>query len=453
MTSFPSGFLWGAATAAIQIEGAADLDGKGRSVWDDFCRDHPDRIFEQATPEVACDHYHRWEEDIRWMQQIGLSSYRLSLSWPRLLPQGRGRPNPKGIEFYDRLLDGLVAAGIKPNVTLYHWDLPSALGSWEDPDTVEAYLEFALLAFQKFADRVDYWCTFNEPGWTILNGYVTELHPPAKHDLRAAVQCSHHMMRAHHLARSLYRGPGKVGIAVNLSPIFPATDDPADQQAATTADGVLNRWFLDAVARGKYPEEIVKAYEKRGLLPASLDLPAAPLDFLGVNYYYPHHAVASPAESFFHLNNSGKKDEACKFALAGCFALVADPQAEKTDWNWTIDPGALTTLLERLHADYPELPVMVTENGIGLPDQLIDGAVDDGPRIEFVTRHLRAIHAAIEHGCDVRGYYMWSLMDNFSWINGYKKRYGFLYVDRHTQERTPKKSAEWFAGVAARNGL
>lgn len=450
---FPQNFLWGSATAAIQIEGAASLDGKGPSVWDHFCRDHPERIYQQATPETACDHYHRYLEDVALIKALDHNAYRLSLSWPRLLPSGRGRPNPAGLDFYDRLFDELTAAGITTNVTLYHWDLPAELVSWEDPRTVEAYLEFALLAFQRFGDRVDYWCTFNEPAWTILNGYVTGLHPPAKHDLKAAVLCSHHMMKAHHLAKSLYRGQGKVGIALNLSPIYPATEDPTDREAAKLADGVLNRWFLDAVAKGVYPQDILEVYEGRGLLPVDPELPSTDLDFLGVNYYYPHRAAASPAHNEFHLNNSGRPEEECKFSLAGCFAFVSNPKGRFTDWNWEIDPDALEDLLLRLHRDHPDLPLMITENGIGLPDRIVNGEVDDTARIEFVSRHLAAVHRAIGAGCRVEGYFMWSLMDNFSWINGYKKRYGFLYVDRDTLRRTPKKSATWFAEVARNNSL
>jgi 6-phospho-beta-glucosidase len=452
--NFPPGFLWGSATAALQIEGASRSADRGPSIWDAFCREFPERIFEGATPEVACDHCHRYLEDVDLIARLGHNAYRFSISWPRLLPAGRGRMNPSGVDFYDRLLDALRSRGISPMATLYHWDLPLALGSWERPQTVEAFLEYAQLCFDRFADRVDHWCTLNEPGWSTLNGYVTALHPPARHDLKAAVTVSHHLMMAHRGACRQFRGPGRIGIALNLSPVFPASQAAMDREAANRADGILNRWFLEAAVLGRYPEDIVELYDRLGYLPDNHDsLPQAPLGFLGVNYYYPHYAVDAPERSDFFLNNSGEKSQACRFSLAGCFALVANPQGRFTDWAWEIDPGALERLLLDLHGRYPGLPLVVTENGIGLQDRLCDGQVMDTARIDFLRDHLLAIGRAIEQGADVQGYFMWSLLDNFSWVNGYKKRYGFLYVDRATLSRTPKQSAMWFARVARENRL
>ena len=453
--SFPPGFLWGSATAALQIEGAAAIDGRGPSIWDVFCRDFPERIHERATPEVACDHYHRYAEDVGWMARFGHNAYRFSISWPRLLPQGRGEVNAAGIDFYDRLLDALLEKGISPIATLYHWDLPTALGSWESPDTVAAFVDYAALCLKKFGDRVSHWCTLNEPGWSTLNGYVTGLHPPARHDLKAAVLVSHHLMLAHRtVCRDLGASGRKLGIALNMSPVHPASERPADIAAARRADGVLNRWFLEAAVLGRYPADVVELYERLGYLPAGYDaLPNGQVDFLGVNYYYPHYAVDAPKQSDFHLNNSGDKKDRCRFALADCFALVSNPQGRFTDWNWEIDPEELERLLLSLSESFPDLPLIVTENGIGLPDELVDGQVDDQARIEFVEAHLRAIANAIKAGAKVQGYLMWSLMDNFSWVNGYKKRYGFLHIDRETLKRTPKKSAAWFAEVIRRNGL
>ena len=452
---FPKDFRWGSATAAIQIEGAASADRKGPSVWDTFCRVHPERIHQGATPEVACDHYHRFAEDVGWIAQLGHNAYRFSISWPRVLPQGSGWVNPAGLDFYDRLVDALCATGISPNATLYHWDLPEALGmlgGWENPRTVDAYLEFAELCFGRLGDRVDYWCTFNEPAWTLLNGYITALHPPCRHDPAAAVLASHHMMLAHHLAHQLYSGPGKVGMALNLSPIYPATDQADDIRAARTADGVLNRWFLEALVEGRYPAEVVTIYDRRGLLPAGYHtLGGRRPDFIGVNYYYPHHAVAPPQRNEFHLNNDGDPNHKCRFSLAGCFAFVANTQGRFTDWNWEIHPQSLETLLQNLHQRWPDLELLITENGLGLPDQPGPDGIDDQPRIDFVGDHLRAVARALESGVKVGGYYMLSLMDNFSWVNGYKKRYGFLYVNRETMERTPKKSAAWFRRVIQEN--
>lgn len=314
---FPGGFLWGSATAALQIEGAASSYGRGPSVWDTFCRDYPDRIYQGANPEVACDHYHRYLEDVEHMAALGHNAYRFSISWPRLLPKGRGDQKAQGLDFYDRLLDALVAKGIAPVATLYHWDLPQALESWESPETVDAFLEYAELCLARYGDRVTHWCTLNEPGWSTLNGYVTALHPPAVHDLKAAVLVSHHLMLAHRrVCRELRPRNGQMGIALNMSPVQPASSDPKDQNAARRADGVLNRWFSEAAVLGRYPEDIVELYDQLGYLPQGYDaLPSGEIDFLGVNYYYPHYAIDAPLSNDFHLNNSGDKADACRFSL------------------------------------------------------------------------------------------------------------------------------------------
>jgi 6-phospho-beta-glucosidase len=461
---FPEGFVWGAATAALQIEGATDEDGRGLSVWDVFCREHPERIFEGATPQVACDHYHRFAEDVAWMKRLGHTGYRLSISWPRLFPRGDGAPNPRGFDFYDRLFDGLLAAGIEPSVTLYHWDLPQRLGErggWESEETIERFADYAAACFEHFGDRVRLWSTLNEPSWSTLNGYVTGIHPPRRQDPRAAIAVSWNLLRAH--ARAVRAGHEasmghRVGIALNLSPIRPATASAEDRAAAALADGLLNRWFLDAVVLGKLPEDVLAFYDRAGLLPpmsaADLELVAGQaVDFLGVNYYFPNHASAGASRSAFALNNTGRSEEECVFAIAGLFRFVRNPRGRYTDWGWEIDASGLEELLVRVHVLRPGLPVYVTENGIGLPDALVDGQVEDEARIAFLREHLAAMHRAIAAGANVRGYYMWSLLDNFSWVNGYKKRYGFLHVDRTTLVRTPKKSAAWFREVAATNAL
>jgi 6-phospho-beta-glucosidase len=450
---FPKNFLWGSATAALQIEGSSTADGRKWSVWDEFCQENPEKIHLRATPERACDHYLRSSEDIAWIGKLGHNTYRFSIAWPRVFPDGDGAQNAKGIEFYDRLLDELLAAGIEPNVTLYHWDLPLALakdGGWENPRTVEAFVRYAQVCLQKLGDRVSLWSTINEPAWTVLNGYITALHPPCKSDRKAALLAAHHLMCAHTQVASEH----PCGIALNLSPVYPATESTADLQAAKLADQVLNGWFLDAVIQGRYPDSLLEHYQSLDIAPDSpLSLVHAPPKFLGVNYYYPHHARAEAKRDAFHINNTGNPEEACKFALDGCFEMVKNPKGRYTDWAWEIHPATLTELLIDISERAPKIPLYVTENGIGLPDKLVNGSIQDDTRIEFVTEHLLAIHRAIQAGADVRGYYMWSLMDNFSWINGYKKRYGFLYVDRDTMERTPKQSAYWFREVAARNGL
>jgi 6-phospho-beta-glucosidase len=462
--TFPPGFVWGSATAALQIEGAAREDGRGLSVWDVFCQEHPERIFGQATPEVACDHYHRFAEDVRLIKAMGHGGYRLSISWPRLFPAGAGAPNPKGFDFYDRLFDALAAAGIAPNVTLYHWDLPQALaadGGWENAGTVDRFVDYAAACFRRFGDRVRLWATLNEPSWSTLNGYVTGLHPPGRQDYGAAVRVSWNLLRAHSRVVELFHEQnaiGDIGMAVNLSPVRPATDSPEDRAAAHLADGLFNRWFLEPVLLGTLPRDVLDLYARCGLLPAmdarDLDrLARHPADFVGVNYYYPHHASADARETRFFLNTSGRREEECLFSIEGLFRFVRNPHGRTTDWDWEIDPSGLYDLLVRVQGLRPGVPIYVTENGIGLDDQLVEGRVDDRPRIAFVREHLSEVHRAIAEGANVRGYYMWSLLDNFSWLNGYKKRYGFLYVDRTTLARHLKESAVWFKRVAETNAL
>ncbi|HEY4001627.1 MAG TPA: family 1 glycosylhydrolase [Candidatus Xenobia bacterium] len=424
----------------MQIEGSA---GRGDSIWDAFCRDHPERVFEAATPAVACDHVNRWQEDVQWMARLGHTGYRMSICWPRVQPDGQW--SEAGLAFYDRLFDALLAVGIQPNVTLYHWDLPAGM-TWEDPSTVDRFVSYATGCFERYGDRVRLWSTLNEPGWSTLNGYVTGLHPPLKQDWRAAIQVSHHLMLAHGRVVERFHSLGLkgIGIALNLSAVRPAT--PADEAAAVQADGILNRWFIEPVLRGRYPEDISALYRQCGLLPTGDSLSGDRVDWVGVNYYYPHHATADAPETSFHLNTSGEAAEACDFAIEGQFRMVRNPRGRYSDWAWEIDADGLYELL----LPYRDIPVYVTENGLGRREHLANGEVDDQERIDFVRDHLRAVERALAAGIDVRGYYMWSLMDNFSWINGYKKRYGFLYVDRETLERTPKKSAWWFRDVIRR---
>lgn len=463
--SFPRGFIWGSATSALQIEGAAAEDGRTPSVWDDFCRSHPEKIFGGATPEPACGHYRRWREDVSLIRELGHNGYRLSIAWPRLFPGGGARLNEPGAAFYDRLFDALLAEGIEPNVTLYHWDLPSELGEgggWENPDTALRFADYAAACFRRYGDRVRLWSTINEPAWTVLNGYVTGLHPPCRlRDYAGALRAAQGLLRGHALACAAAgrERPGlKPGIALNMSRIHPATPSEADKAAAALADGMINRWFSDAVIKGRFPGEIRDYYAGRGLLPEGLEetealLRAAPPGFVGVNYYYPHYASADATDTNFHLNTSGRAGEDCQFSIKGLFRFVKNPRGRFTDWGWEIDPEGLCDLLLRLHRESPGLPVYVTENGLGRVEELAGGTVDDGERMDFMRAHLAAVHRAIAAGADVRGYYMWSLMDNFSWLNGYKKRYGFLYVDRATLDRHKKKSALWFKAAALANEI
>ncbi|MBF0544212.1 MAG: beta-glucosidase [Candidatus Riflebacteria bacterium] len=463
--SFPKGFIWGAATSAIQIEGSPTADGKGPSVWDSFCKEHPERIYQRESPEIACDHYKGFREDARLVKELGHNGYRLSISWPRLFPEGAGTFNAKGAAFYDELFDELLKNGIEPNVTLYHWDLPLALadkGGWENPETIEAFVNYAEKCFSLYGDRIKLWSTLNEPAWTTLNGYVTGLHPPCKTDYRAALQVSANFLSAHARVVQTFRAlklNGKIGIALNLSPVFPASQSFEDVEAAALADAVLNKWFSQPVLTGGFPKEATNLYNKEGLFPHFEDSDFSLLnrndlvDFVGVNYYYPHYATSDAKETAFHLNITGDKNESCLFSIAGLFRFVKNPTGTYTEWAWEIAPEVLYQLLKSVHLQRPGLPIYVTENGIGRDETLENGTVDDQERINFVKLHLEAIYKAITEDVDVKGYYMWSLMDNFSWINGFKKRYGFLFVDRKTLKRYPKKSAYWYKKVAADNGL
>ncbi|MBI4350267.1 MAG: family 1 glycosylhydrolase [Elusimicrobia bacterium] len=462
---FPKGFIWGSATSALQIEGATAEDGRGPSVWDEFCRRHPEKIFGGASPEPACGHYRRWREDVGLIRELGHNGYRLSISWPRLFPGGAPRLNEAGAAFYDRLFDALLEAGVEPNVTLYHWDLPLELGEkggWENPDTALRFADYAGACFRRYGDRVRLWSTINEPGWTVLNGYVTGLHPPCRpRDYAGALRAAQGLLRGHALALGACKEerPGSsAGIVLNMSRVHPATPSEADAKAAALADGLINRWFSDAVLKGRFPADMRDFYADRGLLPEGLEetealLRAAPPGFLGVNYYYPHYASADAPATGFHLNTSGRPEEDCEFSIKGLFRFVKNPRGRFTAWGWEIDPEGLYDLLLRVHQASPGLPVYVTENGLGRVEELAGGTVDDQERIDFVREHLRAVHRAIAAGADVRGYYMWSLLDNFSWINGYKKRYGFLYVDRATLARHKKKSALWFREAALANAI
>lgn len=432
--SFPADFFWGCATAALQIEGSTQADGREPSIWDDFCRQHPERIHGRATPDIACDHYRRWQEDLNWIGELGHNAYRFSLSWPR---------GARGLDFYDRLVDGLCARGVAPMATLYHWDLPSRLGSWENPDVPEAFADYVELAARRLGDRITHWMTLNEPAWSIMNGFVTGLHPPGVQDLRRAFQAGHHLMRAHHLALGRLRAAGvrgQLGIALNLSPVRCAGNSAKDRRAAGWADDYLNRWFLEAVVHGRYPAKAARRLRFEGVLENP-----QPVDFLGVNYYYPKWVAHSDQATCFHLNTSGQSQEKCQFSLQGRMQFVDSPRAQKTEWDWEIDPEGLEDLLLDLHRHYPGLPLMVTENGIGLREDW--SSSDDRQRIAFVEAHLQAISRALARGAPVRGYLMWALMDNFSWLNGYQKRYGLLAIHPETLERRPKASAAWFRKV------
>jgi beta-glucosidase len=441
--TFPENFIWGAATSSYQIEGAWNKDGKGESIWDRFSHT-PGKIEDGSTGDVACGHYHRWREDVALMKEIGLHAYRFSLSWPRLLPQGRGRANPAGLDFYSQLVDALLEAGIEPFVTLYHWDLPQALqdqGGWPTRTTAEAFVEYADLVSRRLGDRVKSWMTFNEPFVSAIVGYLEGRHAPGHTDLDEALAAAHHLLLAHGWAVPVIRQhspQAQVGIVLNLSGQTPASPSAADRAAAWQRDGTLNRWFLDPLAARGYPADIVQHYgcPMDFVQADDLETIAVPLDFLGVNYYT-RGVVRNNAVS--EAENEPR---------------VVFPNPQRTDMGWEVYPEGLYELLGRLHFDYRFPALYITENGAAYPDRLgSDGQVDDPLRVAYFKSHLAAAAQAIAAGVPLRGYFAWSLLDNFEWAHGYTKRFGLIYVDYQTQRRIFKSSAHWYRRVIAANAV
>jgi beta-glucosidase len=440
---FPEGFAWGTATAAFQIEGAPREDGKGESIWDRFSHT-PGVIQDGANADVACDHYHRWRDDVALMAELAHNAYRFSIAWTRVLPAGRGAVNAAGLDFYDRLVDALLARGITPYVTLYHWDLPQTLqdaGGWRNRDTVAAFVEYAEVVAGRLGDRVRHWITHNEPQVVTNAGHLTGEMAPGVRDLGAWWPVSHHLLLSHGRAVPVLRAasaPGaRVGITLNLSPKVPASDSAADQRAAPLADALFNRWYLDPLFRGAYPEEAAALLRRPENLIQPGDLAAiqAPLDFLGVNYYTIERIRRDPD-------------------LPGFVPQVA-PEAGPglTTMGWAVRPTGLGDLLIRLHREYQPPALYVTENGAAFPDALTpEGQVEDPERMDYLRRHLAQARRAIAAGVPLRGYFIWSLLDNFEWARGYTQRFGLAYTDYPTQRRIIKGSGRYFAEVARSNG-
>ncbi|WP_341717804.1 GH1 family beta-glucosidase [Micromonospora sp. FIMYZ51] len=450
---FPENFLWGAATAAYQIEGAARDDGRGESIWDTFSRT-PGKVHAGHTGDVACDHYHRYADDVAMMAELGLQAYRFSVSWPRIQPDGSGPVNPRGLDFYDRLTDALLGRGIDPIVTLYHWDLPQTLqdrGGWTARDTAEHFATYAAAVYARLGDRIGTWTTLNEPWCSAYLGYGNGVHAPGVQDPGAAFAAVHHLLLGHGLATQALRagGAGRVGITLNPADVCPA--DPhsaADAAAVRLVDGLHNRIFLDPLLVGGYPDDVLE-HVARLVDPVFVQdgdekIIAAPIDLLGINYYAPTYVA-------------GRPDGAGGGAYPGTEGAVEflPPVGPLTDMGWMIEPAGLTRLLERIATDYPAVPLLITENGAAFPDKTADPSspLQDADRIAYLDGHLRAAHQAIARGVDLRGYLVWSLLDNFEWAEGYRKRFGIVHVDYLTQRRTPKSSARWYQEVISRNGL
>jgi beta-glucosidase len=438
---FPDDFLWGAATAAYQIEGAAREDGRGESIWDRFSHT-PGKVANGDTGDVACDHYHRWREDIGIMQELGLDAYRFSTSWPRIMPRGRGEVNRAGLDFYDRLVDGLLEANIEPWITLFHWDLPQVLddaGGWVNRDTIDSFAEYTDVLTRRVGDRVKHWITINEP-WVIAHlGYNWGILAPGRKDLKEALQVAHSLFIAHGRAVDVVRAnvpEGKVGITLNLSHVYPASESTDDEEAARRVDGFANRWFLDLVLKGAYPDDMVEIFGEAAPDVASGDfeLITRPTDFLGINTYFPQVA---------------KADDDAPFG-----AKVVDQEGEHTATGWIVEPKGLEDLLVRVQNDYDPPAMYITENGAAFDDpDPVEGQVADPQRTSYIRRHLLSARDAIGRGAKLQGYFVWSLLDNFEWAEGYSKRFGITRVDYETQERTIKDSGRFYAGVIASNSV
>lgn len=429
--AFPVRFRFGVAMAAYQIEGAVDEDGRGESIWDTFCR-RQGAIAGGDTGDVACDHYHRWREDLDLMAALGTESYRFSISWPRVQPDGRGPLNPAGVDFYRRLCEGLRERGIEPVATLYHWDLPQArqaVGGWSVRDTAERFAEYAALMAAEL--DVDAWITHNEPWVAAFLGHAEGSKAPGIRDWPTALRASHHLLLSHGWAAQALQGAPK-GITLNLAPV--RSDD---RGAASRMDGYLNRWFLDPVFRGWYPEDMVELYERRYgpldfVLPGDLDVISEPIDFLGINYYSPQRVRSDPSRQPLEIS-------------------PVLPPPPTTAMGWEVDPEGLHELLLRVRRDYGNVPIYITENGAAFEDgPVVNGTLEDPRRLEYLQTHLGALARAVADGVDVRRYFAWSMLDNFEWEHGYSKRFGLVYVDYATQRRVPKRSGLWYRDFIAR---
>ncbi len=447
LLKFPDGFTWGAATSSYQIEGAWNEDGKGESIWDRFAHT-PGKIEDGTHGDVACDHYHRWRDDIALMKSLGLQAYRFSINWPRILPAGRGAVNQKGLDFYSQLVDGLLDAGIKPFVTLYHWELPQVLqdlGGWPARLSAEAFVELADTVSKKLGDRVNHWITINEPWCVSFLSHQIGEHAPGLKDWNAAIKASHHVLLAHGLAVPVIRGNApraEVGITLNFNPAVPASPSTADIQAANYYDGYFNRWFIDPVYARGYPADVVAHYTTRGYItgleefvqPGDLEAIAAPTDFLGVNFY----------------NRTIIRDTTAPDNLP----QTVFPEPNPTEMGWEVYPDSLYDLLCRLHFNYNPRKMFITENGASYADGPdLNGQIEDDLRIVYLRGHIAAAHRALQAGVPLAGYFQWSLMDNYEWARGYKQRFGMVWVNYQTQQRLPKASAFWYRQVITQNAV
>lgn len=444
--TFPKGFIWGAATASYQIEGAWNADGKGESIWDRFSH-QPYRILNGDNGDVACDHYHNLEEDIRLIKGLGINAYRFSISWPRILPEGTGRVEPRGLDFYDRLVNNLLEAGIIPMATLNHWDFPQALqnrGGWPNRDSVDWFADYAQIIFEKLGDRVPYFATHNEPFVVAFPGYAEGSMAPGIASYPQAFQAAHHLNLAHGRAVQRFRQldcQGQIGVVLNLATFIPKTNAPEDVAAAGRIEDFINNMFLDPIFKGRYPERLMDwmGEMKPKIQDGDLAVTSEPIDFLGVNYYF---------------------SQIVRFDPHGLLKLRSEPNIDKgwgsTLKGWGVCPSQLTELLLHLKQNYGNPPMFITENGTALGETADEtGFVDDQGRIKFLRAHFSAAHKALASGADLRGYYVWSLMDNFEWTEGYAIRFGLIHIDFDDpgRKRTPKASYNWYREVIEQNAV
>ena len=446
----PRDFLWGAATSAYQIEGSTGADGRGQSIWDTFCHT-PGRVHDGETGDIAIDHYRLMEDDVALMVRLGLRAYRFSVAWPRVLPQGRGAVNQAGLDFYRRLVDRLLESGIEPVPTLYHWDLPESLekdGGWTSRSTAHAFATYAAVVGDALGDRATRFLTLNEPWCSAFLGYASGVHAPGIRDPESAVRATHHLLLAHGLGLEELRAAGvsEAGITLNLFAISPASDSDEDREAARAIDGLQNRLFLDPILKGTYPDDVLARFSRicdlSVIQPEDLPTISAPIDILGVNYYTRHTVTASP---------KSPTEEASQWVGAESIGLV-EPDGATTAMGWPVDADGLAEVLTQLGRDYDAPPIMITENGAAYDDVIDEqGVVDDSERIRYIDAHIDAVKRAIGQGTDVRGYFVWSLFDNFEWAQGYSKRFGIVYVDYPSQRRVLKASALWYRDLISRH--
>lgn len=472
LKAFPKHFLWGSASAAYQIEGAWNEDGKGKSVWDEFVT-IPGKTFKGTNGNVAVDHYHRWKEDIQLMKEQGLKAYRFSVAWTRVFPQGRGEVNQKGLQFYIDLVDELIVNNIEPVLTLYHWDLPLALqeeyGGWENRNIIDDFVNYAETLFQTFRNKVKYWVSLNEQNVFTHQGWQIATHPPGKKDTQLFYNVNHIANLVNAKVIQKFRElemPGMIGPSFAYTPQYSIDSDPKNILAAENAEELLANFWMDVYVYGEYPSVILQALKEQGI---TIDiqsgdmeiLRAAKPDFLGLNYYQSATNAWNPLDGVsngdhYQMNTTGKKGTSTESGVSGIQKTVKNPFVETTNWDWTIDPMGLRIALRRMNSRY-RLPILITENGLGEYDKLEDGQIHDSYRIDYLEQHVKAIQEAISDGVEVIGYHTWSYTDLLSWLNGYQKRYGFVYVDQDetmtgTLQRIPKDSYYWYQKVIQSNG-